>query len=165
MFSFTAINIEVMLNGRAQLQPLTGSQGAGNQCISLVYCGLAGVSTRSFLSYIIIYLLFISTYLDFHFQNQTVFCYEPHPRRSRFFVFYLDELDIQQSTSAEGLINRLHNEPYCRNNLGEAVSLSFIQMNLTFSNPHPPKVLSIACTMNRIAGTTSAKPFLYLLSR
>jgi len=44
------------------------------------------------------------------------------PRRSRFFIFYPDELDFQQSTSAEGLNNRLHNEPYCRNHLGEAVS-------------------------------------------
>jgi len=43
-------------------------------------------------------------------------------RRSRFFVFYPAEHDIQKSTSAEGLINRLHTEPYCRNNLGEAVS-------------------------------------------
>jgi len=44
--------------------------------------------------------------------------------------------------------------------LGEAVSLSFIQLNFTFSTPHQPKVLSIACTLHRIAGTTSAKPFL-----
>jgi hypothetical protein len=52
---------------------------------------------------------------------------------------------------------RFCSEPHCPPRRSR---LLINQLKLRFCNLHQPKVSLIACTLNRVAGTTSAKPFI-----